>query len=112
MWLQSCGSDKGNARFQLIQHASGGDQIKTREYDLCMTRVESKYIQLLDCDEDEDRQRWYGFQPYGEPFELLPAEKLYRCLTQWHHPKREEIVYAGTCETAQEDDTSMWEAIY
>ena len=87
-----------------------GDVIQLFGRDLCIARQTKTDVYLEKCTGDK-KQRWMGFRPDGE-FELQPIEKkemdVDRCLTQHHHPKRAERVYAANCDTARKTTTSLW----
>lgn len=69
-------------------------------------------LTLQECDEEESSQY---FEPGrsddigwdNDRFEIRNSRG--RCLTQEHHPKKNEDIYAGSCSTARGDDTSYWE---
>ncbi|KAL3794149.1 hypothetical protein HJC23_012856 [Cyclotella cryptica] len=87
-----------------------GDVIQLFGHDLCIARESKTDVHLEKCTGDKE-QRWMGFRPDRE-FELQPVEKkkrdVDRCLTQHHHPKRGERVYAEKCDTARKTTTSLW----
>jgi hypothetical protein len=83
-----------------------GDMISIHQTDLCITR-KKRDVYIEKCT-GEKGQRWNGFHPEKE-FELQPfGKKDDKCLTQHHHPKRGERIFAEKCATARKTKTSLW----
>lgn len=83
-----------------------GDMILIHQTDLCITR-KKRELYIEKCT-GEKGQRWNGFHPEKE-FELQPVgRKDDKCLTNHHHPKRGERIFAEKCETARKTKTSLW----
>ena len=84
-----------------------GDLISLYESDLCITR-NRRDVYLEKCTGDID-QRWTGFN-FEKEFELQPKGRkgAEKCLTQHHHPKRGERIFAENCSTARKTETSLW----
>ena len=111
LWIQYCNTEVDEQYFVYEPVASGGGRIKpyTRQ-DLCLEKdsEESMTLTLQPCDDTNTLQILIGFDMYSQ-FELHPYDDTSRCLTQPHHPKKEEEIQAYTCETARNDKTSLWQ---
>jgi len=111
LWLQRChDSGGGNAEFQVLRGADGLDQFKVRGENLCLERVKSRLIVLRRCQSGLEVQKWSGFS-MDQPFAWHPASSLDLCVSQHHHPKATEIIYAEDCRLAHYYDTGLWRAI-
>lgn len=91
-----------------------GVQFKLYETDLCLARDGRRNILLRTCNPSSKEQRWLGFQ-FGQEMELQPLQKLTigrdqveTCLTQHHHPRKGERVYAEECKKARRTTTNLW----
>ena len=91
----------------LFQKRYEGDMISLYKTDLCVAR-KGRNVFLENCSGNKN-QLWVGFNPDKE-FELQPAGKKGsgKCLTQHHHPKRGERIFAEKCTTARKTTTSTW----
>lgn len=91
----------------LFDDKNKGDMISLYGSDLCISR-KGRDVSLQKCTGSKD-QRWNGFHP-EEEFELQPSGKKRddKCLTQHHHPKRGERIFAEKCQTARKTKTSLW----
>lgn len=111
LWIQRCGPDLGNALFQLVRGVDEkGDQIKVIDTNLCVERTRTRLIVLGTCDESLMNQKWIGVD-LSSPFVWHPSGQGDKCVSQHHHPKPGEVIYAETCYLAHYWNTSLWEAI-
>ncbi|KAL3815866.1 hypothetical protein ACHAXA_010256 [Cyclostephanos tholiformis] len=100
----------------LFDEAAGdgldGDQIQVLGTNLCIQQVlpgGTGSIELRQCDSSLMEQRFWGARPVGQAMELLPLQgNLSKCLSNHHHPRQEEQVYAEDCHLARLPDTSLW----
>ena len=80
--------------------------------DLCWHRVAGAgpevEFKLRSCDPSSIHQLFDGFDISSVEFELHPREFTEDCMTQAHHPKREELIFREPCKIAQKDKTSLW----
>ena len=80
--------------------------------DLCWHRVTGAGIEvefkLRPCDPSSIHQLFDGFDTSSVEFELRPREFPDDCMTQAHHPKREEFIFREPCKIARKDNTSLW----
>ena len=68
------------------------------------------YFRLRPCDAADDKQLLDGLMTSGDPFELFSrAEGMTKCVSQAHHPKAGEEIFAEICGNARHDKTSYWE---
>ena len=123
LWIRNCNNfsgGSGNAVFEIIRHSprpNDGDLIKIRDKNLCIERTDGKYLHLKQCNTQEMKQWFVGFQPDGVPFDLKPAmgstgdEQQQRCISQHHWPKPSELLFLEKCHLAHRSDTALWEAI-
>ena len=114
LWLQNCGTDEGNAQFQIIPGANdgSGDQIKIKDTDLCVERTgpNKRLMVLGTCNSTMLEQKWQGFD-LDTVFDWRPSGHDEYCVSQHHHPKLGEVVYAETCYLAYAYDTALWQAV-
>lgn len=112
--MQSC-ENKENAVFEVMKRDdTEGDLFQVVGTNLCMERKEHRYIALENCNRNEPRQRWMGFLPNRQPFQWSPFGKFDSgdlCVSQHHHPKAKEVIYAEDCELAHYWQTGFWEAL-
>ena len=93
-----------------------GDQIAVYNTNLCVERVGPRHIFLKQCNASVKEQRWIGFKTGGQAMELLPSPGTFvkngveyvKCLTQHHHPRNGERIYAENCVKARRSDTNLW----
>jgi hypothetical protein len=124
LWIQNCNGwegSSGNAEFEIVR-GPVADQIKIRNKNFCLERVDNLYINLQLCDPNNVRQLWVGFD-MDNPFDLRPLEQNYRandyggpvevhrCMSQQHHPKKYEVLFLEECDLAHFWDTALWDAI-
>jgi hypothetical protein len=83
--------------------------IRIHDTNLCFERI-SNDIFLYNCDMGKDRQLWFAKNGDldGSRFEISPKGKSSHCITQRHHPKKDEEVEIEPCNTARRGDTSYW----
>ena len=110
MRLRNC-KDKSDldARFNVISQKRG-DQLRVFGTDLCLQkRGKSRHILLKPC-KNKPLQWFSGLRQNGESFELRPSRFANHCLSNHHHPKIGEVVYAESCHLAHKADTGYWVA--
>jgi hypothetical protein len=128
LWIQNCNGfrgSSGNTEFEIVRGSEfpSADQLKIRNKNLCMERVDDILLHLRPCDKSEVKQLWVGFH-LDRPFDLQPLQQnllpsQYNdpvdtpplCISQQHHPKKYEILYLEICDVAQRDNTALWDAI-
>jgi hypothetical protein len=109
--VQECEEDNLAQRWQHLQVAGGGSQIKTTGRNLCLTTPGNKYLNLTRCDENDKDQLFEGIKENGERFEWGSyGEKLQvkRCITPHHHPRKGELIFKENCEKARITKSSFW----
>lgn len=102
--------------FGSAENGLEGDQIQVHNSNLCLERVGGRSILLKQCNASVTNQRFLGFKSGGQAMELLPLPgtimrngvEFVRCLTQHHHPRQGERIYAEDCIKARKSDTNMW----
>jgi hypothetical protein len=117
MWLRNCEDkdDELDALFAVTSYGYLGDQFRVSGTNLCLQKMGSRRaISLRSCRQPNRNnfqlQLFKGFRPDGEKFDLRPNNAPDRCLSNHHHPKAKEIVYAETCVKAHKPDTGYWVA--
>jgi hypothetical protein len=113
LWIQYCKTEVNEQYYVYEPVAStGGGKIKpyTRQ-DLCLEKVseEQDTLTFQPCNDVSTLQILVGFDMYTA-FELSPYSDTSECLSQAHHPKKEEVIKAYPCDVAQDDKTSLWQA--
>ncbi|KAL3773721.1 hypothetical protein ACHAW5_009830 [Stephanodiscus triporus] len=98
--------------FDEAEDGLDGDQIQVHGTNLCVQQVlpgGTGSIVLRQCDASLKEQRFWGARPVGKAMELLPLSgNSAKCLTNHHHPRQAEQVYAEDCDLARLPDTSYW----
>jgi len=97
-----------------LDGSDGTSQLKMVGYDgLCvgMSSSDGQRVMVVENCDASDRAQF--FKPSssdagwdGDRFEITTSS---RCISQEHHPKKNEDLYATSCSTARGDDTSYWE---
>ena len=96
---------------------STGNRLQVHNTNLCLTRADYRDVYLKPCDSSVKEQLLFGFQPDGQEFELYPYTEKFlrgipfepeRCLTQHHHPREHERIYAEFCRRARNAEHSKW----
>jgi len=122
-WCMSCGNN-GNcveneqiklvnckkktdddARFKLVEQRRGV-QYQVAGTNLCLEKRGGARIRLKQC-RNSRRQLFLGYRD-GKEFDIIPFLSKRRCLTNHHHPKRGEVIYAETCKKAHRTRTGYW----
>jgi len=81
--------------------------------DVSFPRKGNGSLLLKPCDSTLGSQRFFGGRPTGTAFELLPLTgNSAQCLSNHHHPRQEEQIYAQDCHLARIPDTSFWCAFH
>ncbi|KAL3794404.1 hypothetical protein HJC23_012941 [Cyclotella cryptica] len=116
MQLRDCKvkDDNLDALFSVTSYGDAGDQFRLANTDLCLQKMGgSRAIKLKPCRKATRKnlslQLFKGFNP-DEKFDLRPSSYTDRCLSNHHHPKAKEVIYAETCEKAYRPDTGYWVA--
>lgn len=116
MQLRNCKvkDDNLDALFSITSYGDAGDQFRVTDSDLCLQKMgDTRAIKLKPCMNANRKnlslQLFKGFNP-DEKFDLRPSGYMDRCLSNHHHPKAREIIYAETCEKAHRPDTAYWVA--
>lgn len=79
--------------------------------DLCLQKIgRSVKIALKPCNKRNVLQQFQGYRGAGKEFDIRPARFSNRCLTNHHHPKAGEVIYAETCLKAHRTKTGYWTA--
>lgn len=95
-----------------------GGQIQVHNTDLCLSLVGVRSIELQTCDASKIEQRFQGFHPDEGMMELFPVnsnmkegkeKEVKQCITQHHHPRPGERIFAEKCSKARRSDTSLWD---
>ena len=104
----NCKNDDSAGVAFAVDRTRKGDRLEAAGTGLCLARGRKRSVALRPCRSGDRRQLFKGFQPGGK-FDLKPArDKNRRCLTQYHHPKAGEEVYAETCRKAHRTKTGYW----
>ena len=102
-------SDK-DAIFVVTSHRKGY-QFRIANNNLCLQKMgDRRAIRLRPCKKNKSVQFFADFKTGGEKFELRPIGYTDRCLSNHHHPKSGETIYAETCRKAHRTDTGFWVA--
>ncbi|KAL7466768.1 hypothetical protein ACHAXS_007054 [Conticribra weissflogii] len=99
-----------DAIFTYISFGDGGYQFRiANTNNMCLQKMgDRRAIRVKPCKDDQMLQRFVGFDPDLDRFDLRPLDYTDRCLTNHHHPKPNETVYAETCKRAHNYDTGYW----
>ena len=98
-----------DAKFVLTRY-EGGDRYQVSDTNLCLQQVNRRAVKLRKCRDANPRQLFVGSQPDVGKFDLKPVNKNSTCLSQHHHPKAGEVIYAESCIKAHRPDTGYWVA--
>lgn len=111
MELRDC-NKKSDQDAQFVATSTGkGHQFRVANSNLCLQKnSRGRAIKLKPCNAENKLQHFEGFKSDGEKFDLRPSSSTKRCLSQHHHPKSGEIIYAETCHKAHRVDTGYWVA--
>lgn len=111
MELRDC-KKKSNEDAQFVATSAGkGHQLRITDTNLCLQKnSRGRAIKLKPCNTKNELQQFVGFKSDGKKFDLMPSTSNKRCLSQHHHPKSGEIIYAETCVKAHRVDTGYWVA--
>ncbi|KAL9179483.1 hypothetical protein ACHAXT_008773 [Thalassiosira profunda] len=110
MYLVNCKSKShADARFTSTRRRKGL-QYRVVGTDLCLQKIgRSRRIELRPCSKSQVLQQFKSKRGPDGGFDLRPARYTGRCLTNHHHPKAGELVYAESCRTAHRTKTGYWE---
>jgi len=101
--VQKCDSSSSQ-QFRFIDGNPGQIQ-SCRNSKLCF-EMKGSTVKLDTCDSN-DRDQEFKRDGKNSKFKLEPRSRS-GCLTQEHHPKSGEKVYATSCRRAQKDETVYW----
>ena len=109
MELRDC-KKKSDQDAQFVATSTGkGHQFRVTNTNLCLQKnSRGRAIKLKPCNEKNKLQHFVGFKSDGDKFDLRPSTSTKRCISQHHHPKSGEIIYAETCFKAHRVDTGYW----
>lgn len=113
MELRDCEmKNDSDALFVAVPFGAAGHQFRVANSNLCLMKMgRGRAIKLKNCRKPNNKhfplQLFKGFDQ-DDKFDLRPATDLDRCLSQHHHPKAKEIIYAETCKKAHRPDTGYW----
>jgi hypothetical protein len=82
-----------------------GYQYQIAKTNLCL-QTNLPNITLSSCKINEPRQLFTN-KPSAK-FDIRPIKSKDRCLTQHHHPKADELIYAEHCSIAHRTTTGYW----
>lgn len=108
--LKECDKDSERQRLTVVD----GTLRPTRCQNLCIDHRGRRrgFVQLRRCN-GRDTQQWENLNEEGE-IQIHPKNKPRACLTQSHHPKKNEKLKVTSCRRAErndrgvKDDTSRW----
>lgn len=97
-----------DAVFERI-HQKRGDQYRVVGTNLCLQKLGRRgtNIALKPCKKNNAWQHFTGFRG-AESFDIRVRKQKGRCLTNHHHPKEDEVVYAESCFKAHKTKTGYW----
>lgn len=115
LWIKFCNDDQDEQYFVYEEvSGTGGGRLKPyTAQSLCLEKTGSRAMVLKTCQDGNMDQILMGFAMSGA-FELYPyghdtaSTSSPKCLSQAHHPKKEEEIEAFTCDSARGDKTSLW----
>ena len=96
---------------------SSGDRIQVYNTNLCLQKEGARDIFLRQCDSSVKEQLMFNFRSEGQEMEIYPFAETFlrgvtfepeKCLTNHHHPREGERIYAEFCRRARNADHSMW----
>ena len=112
--LRNCKRKSSDDAMFVVQSHGKGHQYRVTGTDLCMMKMFSRRaIKLKTCTTKGKRfplQLFDDFKANGEKFDLRPVKYTSRCLSNHHHPKAGEQIYAETCQKAHKTKTGYWVA--
>jgi hypothetical protein len=103
LWVKNC--DSGAANFVIV-YVDSYIMLQVKNRDVCMQRVQQRYLVLEECDPSDPKQLWLNTVSTASRFSITPAFPrdddggIPYCLTQQHHPKSEEVVGLQDCKQA------------
>lgn len=114
MRLRNCKTrSSADARFEMIKKRRGYQYRVVGPNNLCLENSKKEIsgknidIVLKTCNNNH-KQQFKGYHRGATKFELKPSRKQGRCLTNHHHPRPGEEVYAETCFKARKTKTGYW----
>ena len=105
---------KKDATFVVTSHGNAKHQFRVTNTNLCLMKMhDRRAIKLKPCKTKKSKsfhlQLFDDFKTNGK-FDLRPVGYTGRCLSNHHHPKAGETIYAETCIKAHRTDTGYWVA--
>jgi len=113
--LRNCKSKNDlDATFVAISHGNAGYQLQVANTNLCLQMMSNqRAIKLKCCKSKGSRnmsvQLFANFSQ-NEKFDLRPVRNTTKCLSNHHHPKGSETIYAEKCRKAHRTTTGYWVA--
>lgn len=118
LWIMDCRSR--GARFNVLQNKDNdgrdiGYQLRLDGTNFCMKRI-GMHVVVKKCDSGDVNQRFVGWSSneMGK-FPLRPytmkdwSERDALCISNWHHPKPEEVIGMRNCREERRYNTVYWE---
>jgi hypothetical protein len=103
LWVQHCNNEA--ERFSAIT-VDTYQMIQVKDTNLCMERIYQPFLALYECDPTNKKQLWRHTISNSSRFSIMPAFPTKSdngstfCVTQKHHPKKNEVVGLGRCSQA------------
>ena len=111
MELRNCKKKTDKDATFVVSSGAKGHQFRVANTNLCLQKMgDRRAIKLKPCKRSNSLQRFVDFKPNGGKFDLRPRGYTANCLTNHHHPKAGETVYAETCKKAHRTKTGYWVA--
>ena len=109
--LTNCMKKTGkDATFVVTTHGNKGHQFRVTNTNLCLQKIgDRRAIRLKPCRRNRSLQLFADFEK-DDKFDLRPIGYKYRCLSNHHHPKAGESIYAESCTKAHKTTTGYWVA--
>jgi len=94
---------------------NGETQLQIVGTNLCMDMVDdsgdaisARVVSLMECDDSRDAQRFRAQNGDWDDYRFELETDGGDCISQEHHPKKNEDLYEQSCSNARGDDTSYW----
>ena len=102
-----------DATFVVTSYGTG-HEFRVANTNLCLQKMFHRMaIKLKFCKNNKSKNKYLQlFTDFkaDEKFDLRPIGYTDRCLSNHHHPKAGETIYAETCHKAHRVDTGYWVA--
>ena len=119
--IQKCNATEAKQYFlyEAMPNGVGGRIKPLTNTSLCWERTRVNAHQLQPCDDIDgtvNKSQIFRDFDYHEKFELHPFKRGDNtshpdgamCLSNHHHPKKEEVIRAETCTSVRADNSSFW----